>query len=243
VNIIIIYNIKNVKRIFFGKEFKIHPVRPIRILLFKLLLLFTCAAYLLQCTPLPFMMFDRPEVILIFSIAQECLCTERNYTRFGSLFVKLYHNRCSSTAYCYVLLLLLLLLLYCCNNNIIIISPSLKANRKFMHTIAVDRRRSRHWSSATDGQRLYNNNITWYTLDCTFDHICEVNFDRTKRHRLILTTDIIQQNEGYRHLLTMDDNAPRRKTRVFSIHEHQQFTTENQEIILLQKYTTEENNS
>jgi len=103
------------------------------------------------------MMFDRPEVILIFSIAQECLCTARNYTRFGSLFVKLYHNRCSSAAYCYVLLLLLL---YCCNNNIIIISPSLKANRKFMHTIAVDRRRGRHWSSATDGQRLYNNNIT-----------------------------------------------------------------------------------
>lgn len=26
------------------------------------------------CAPLPFMMFDRPEVILIFSIALECFC-------------------------------------------------------------------------------------------------------------------------------------------------------------------------
>jgi len=131
-------------------EFKIYPVRLIRILYYSnYYYYFTCAAYLLQCTPLPFMMFDRPEVILIFSIAQECLCTARNYTRFGSLFVKLYHNRYSSAAYCYVLLLLLLL--YCCNSNIII-SLSMKANRKFIHTIAVDRRRSRHWSSATDGR-------------------------------------------------------------------------------------------
>jgi len=158
-NIIIIYiiqNIKTIKRIFFGKEFKIYPVRLIRILYYysNYYYYFTCAAYLLQCTPLPFMMFDRPEVILIFSIAQECLCTVRNYTRFGSLFVKLYHNRWSSAAYCYVLslLLLLLLLYYCNNNNIIIISLSMKANRKFMHTIAVDRHRSRHWSSATDGR-------------------------------------------------------------------------------------------
>lgn len=92
--------------------------------------------------PLPFMMFDRPEVILIFSIVQECLCAYE-ITRDS---VPCLSNCIITAAYTPRVLLY-----YYCYNNIF---QSPKARRKFVALYT-----QLHWTMpsdrrSSDGQRM-----------------------------------------------------------------------------------------
>lgn len=120
-----------------------NPSRRTRFVLLLLFYVYVHIVYISGAPLQPFMMFDRPEVILIFSIAQECLCAYE-ITRDSV--------PCLSNCIITAARTARVLLYYYCYNNI---SQSPKAGQKFvaLYTqLQWARIPSDHRSS--DGQRM-----------------------------------------------------------------------------------------